>query len=49
MAAAEGIAALSQDGLAVRPLQEIHRGAQAGGLSAPADLPVARSAAAEPR
>ena len=51
MAAAEAIAALGQDGLAVRPLQEIHRGAQAGGLSTPADLPasVARSAAADPR
>jgi carbamoyl-phosphate synthase large subunit len=26
MAAAEGIAALQKDGLAVRPLQEVHRG-----------------------
>jgi carbamoyl-phosphate synthase large subunit len=49
MAAAEAIAALGRDGLHVRSLQELHQAARAGGLTAPSESPVARSAAADPR
>jgi len=52
MVAAEAIAALRQDGLSVRPLQEIHKKAAAksgAGRDAAREAPLARSAAPEPR